>query len=85
MNIKKPIGLCDKNGTEIQTGDVVEFYFDENLGYSMEPDKKYTRMRDVVTEYENKFYFSCHYGSAFAWRHNKYCQIIGTDLSLVNS
>lgn len=75
----KYIGLDDKNGNPIHVGDKVEFYFDVGLGYSDCAHPDYTTMTDEVVEDGGEFYFLCHVtgGSAFAWRHNEHCSVIG--------
>lgn len=85
-------GLNDQSGTAIHTGDIIEFYFspDEEPnnprwkkdGYKT---KDYTRMRDVVECVEGKFYATCCAGSAFLWRYNEHCKIIGTDPKLIDT
>ena len=82
---RKPTGLRDVKGVEIHTGDIVEFYFDLDFGCSSEPNADFTRMRDLVVEINNKIFFVCAYGAAFAHRYVDYCTVIGNDPALIDT
>ncbi len=84
-------GYKDKNGTPINHGDIVIFYFDADYGHGDE-QSGYTKMVDVCF-YDNQIDVflllnECGRGS-FIFRHNKYCEVIGSvykkeDLHLLN-
>jgi hypothetical protein len=82
---REPTGLRDMDGREIFTGDVVEFYFCADKGYSREPSANYTRMRDLVVKQDGDFYFVCEFGGSYAWRHNDFCRVIGDGPTLVDT
>ena len=73
-------GYEDKNGTLINHGDIVEFYFDANCGHG-DKSSGYTKMIDVCffDKDDNEFYLISDYccRRSFVWRHNKYCEVIG--------
>jgi len=72
-------GYQDKNGTLINHGDIVKFFFDADYGHG---DNKsgYTEMIDVCffDKDHKEFYLinDCG-GCAFVWRHNEHCEVIG--------
>jgi uncharacterized phage protein (TIGR01671 family) len=82
MNIRKSIGLKDRRGKTIHVGDIVEYHVTYDFHYPPRPfyGKRNggTRMVDTVKLIKGVPYFwDNDFGGAFAWRHNKYCKIIG--------
>ncbi len=72
------IGLKDRDGRQIMTGDIVEFYFAEHGGAT--PDGSWTgstKMIDVVARQGDLFYFISEMGGAFAERYNTVCKVVG--------
>lgn len=72
----------DRNGRTMSHGDVVRFYFCADLGFWMgdaDDDKEdFTEMIDIVRFDGKNWYCTANiYQSAFIWRVNKYCEIIG--------
>ena len=84
----KSVELNDKNGTPIHTGQRVVFYFSADYGIGeSEEDGKYTKMVDDVVEIDGEFFFKCPTtgGAAYAWRYNKYCEVLSTSEQQNNS
>ena len=73
----------DLDGSIIQEGDVVCFYFDAVLGTYEDKHEDvnkddFTEMIDVVKNIDNHLYFISDIGSGtFASRYNEHCKIIG--------
>lgn len=78
--MKENTNLKDRDGRDILEGDIVEFFvtydYYENPTYDS-PDA--TRMVDVVEIAGDDVLFvipSTQFGS-YAWRHNRFCRVIG--------
>lgn len=76
-----PIGLSDKDGMPINTGDIVKFYVTPDTGVSVPfgPRPGVCKMVDVVLQIDRVFYFVNLISDtgARAWRHNQSCKVIG--------
>jgi hypothetical protein len=82
---REATGLEDIEGTEIFTGDIVEFYFNESRGYSSQPKMGFVRMHDIVNKINGKIYFCCAFGGCYAYRAVDYCKVIGNDPALIDT
>ena len=71
------IGEVDIEGNDIKVNDIVEYYFDEHLGYSRVGSKDHTLMRDVVKKDAGRVFFMCRHGGAYPWRSLKCCRVVG--------
>jgi len=84
--VRKPTGLKDRKNRPIYTGDVVRFYYDDEVGLNEEQvfyegQEIYAEVNDLVYEFDGEFYFGClicnDLPSAFAFRYAEYCEVIG--------
>lgn len=81
--MKEPIELQDIDGREIYEGDIVEYRVDYD--FSIPPVPNYntsdgTLMIDTVVIINGQSYFWDNENNrgGFAWRHAKYCRVIGS-------
>jgi hypothetical protein len=74
-------GMHDVTGREILTGDIIEFWFGEHVGYSVNREHgQQTRMLDVVERRDEGFYAVNYHvgGGLFLCRLDGSCRWLGT-------